>query len=32
MFLVLDGRPLGLHVWRTLKPEGSTPFREDDEG
>jgi RNA ligase len=32
MFLLLDGRPLGLHVWRTLKPEASIPFRDDEEG
>jgi RNA ligase len=32
MFLLLDGRPLDLHVWRALKPEGSDPFRDDDEG
>jgi RNA ligase len=32
LFLKLDGRPLGLHVWRTLRPEASGPFRDDDEG
>lgn len=31
MFLLLDGRPIALHVWRAVKPEGSDPFREDDE-
>lgn len=31
MFLLLDGRPTALHVWRAIKPEGSSPFREDDE-
>lgn len=32
MFLHLDGRPVGLHVWRAVKPEPSDPFRDDDEG
>jgi RNA ligase len=31
MFLLLDGRPVALHAWRAVKPEGSSPFREDDE-
>lgn len=32
MFLMLDGKDLALHVWRNIKPEVSTPFREDEEG
>jgi RNA ligase len=32
MFLLLDGRPIALHVWRAVKPEGGDPFRADDEG
>jgi RNA ligase len=32
MFLMLDGKELALHIWRTIKPEVSTPFRDDEEG
>jgi RNA ligase len=31
MFLMLDGRPTGLHLWRAIKPEASTPFVVDEE-
>lgn len=31
MFLILDGRPTGLHLWRAIKPEASAPFAADDE-
>lgn len=31
MFLMLDGRPTGLHLWRAIKPEASAPFIADDE-
>jgi len=31
MFLALDGRPTGLHLWRSIRPEASTPFVADDE-
>ncbi|MFD7794350.1 T4 RnlA family RNA ligase [Streptomyces sp. NPDC059759] len=31
MFLMLDGRPAALHLWRSVKPEASTPFAADDE-
>ena len=31
MFLMLDGRPTGLHLWRAIKPEASAPFVADDE-
>lgn len=31
MFLRLDGKPTGLHLWRSVKPEASTPFSSDDE-
>lgn len=31
MFLMLDGRPTGLHLWRAIRPETSTPFVADDE-
>lgn len=31
MFLMLDGRPTGLHLWRAIKPEASVPFVADDE-
>jgi len=30
MFLLLDGRPTGLHLWRSIKPETSAPFVEDE--
>ena len=32
LFLMLDGKDLALHIWRTVKPETSTPFRDDEEG
>jgi RNA ligase len=32
MFLKLDGKDMTLHVWRTIKPETVTPFREDGDG
>ncbi|NUR27143.1 MAG: polynucleotide kinase [Catenulispora sp.] len=32
MFLLLDGRPIALHVWRAVKPEAAEAFRDDDEG
>lgn len=32
MFLKLDGKDLTLHIWRNIRPETSTPFREDEEG
>ncbi|MFE0794715.1 T4 RnlA family RNA ligase [Streptomyces mutabilis] len=31
MFLMLDGRPIDLHLWRAIKPEASTPFVSDSE-
>ncbi|MGW9397292.1 T4 RnlA family RNA ligase [Streptomyces sp. NPDC055642] len=31
MFLMLDGRPTGLHLWRAIKPEAAAPFIADDE-
>ncbi|WRZ89565.1 T4 RnlA family RNA ligase [Streptomyces sp. NBC_01007] len=31
MFLILDGRPTGLHLWHAVKPEGAAPFVADDE-
>lgn len=31
MFLMLEGRPTGLHLWRAVRPETSTPFAADDE-
>jgi RNA ligase len=31
MFLILDGRPVDLHLWRAIKPEASVPFVADDE-
>jgi RNA ligase len=31
MFLILDGRPTGLHLWRAIKPEASAPFAADGE-
>lgn len=30
MFLMLDGRPTGLHLWRALRPENVAPFIDDD--
>jgi RNA ligase len=32
LFLMLDGKELALHIWRTIKPEVTTPFRDDEEG
>lgn len=32
MFLLLDGRPIAMHVWRAVKPEATEAFRDDDEG
>lgn len=32
MFLKLDGKDLALHLWRNVKPETTTPFRDDEEG
>lgn len=32
MFLMLDGRPTGLHLWRAIRPENAAPFVADDEG
>ncbi|MFI6560358.1 T4 RnlA family RNA ligase [Streptomyces sp. NPDC050534] len=31
MFLYLDGKPVGLHLWRSVKPEASAPFVADEE-
>jgi RNA ligase len=31
MFLILDGKPAALHLWRSVRPESSTPFAADDE-
>ncbi len=31
MFLKLDGRPTGLHLWRAVKPESVAPFVADDD-
>ena len=31
MFLHLDGKPVGLHLWRAIKPEAAAPFVADDE-
>ncbi|MFF2777150.1 T4 RnlA family RNA ligase [Streptomyces sp. NPDC058052] len=31
MFLRLDGRPVDLFVWRSLRPETSDPFTTDEE-
>ena len=31
MFLLLDGRPTGLHLWRAIRPETAAPFVADDE-
>lgn len=31
MFLILDEKPAALHLWRSVKPEASTPFSSDDE-
>lgn len=31
MFLMLDGRPTGLHLWRAVRPETTAPYIADDE-
>ncbi|OXS35424.1 T4 RnlA family RNA ligase [Streptomyces sp. XY006] len=31
MFLMLDGRPTGLHLWRAIRPETTAPYVQDDE-
>lgn len=31
MFLMLDGRPTGLHLWRAIRPETAAPYAADDE-
>lgn len=31
MFLMLDGRPTGLHLWRAVRPETAAPYVADDE-
>jgi RNA ligase len=31
MFLKLDGKDVALHIWRAIKPETVTPFREDED-
>lgn len=31
MFLRLDGRPTGLHLWRAIRPETAAPYVQDDE-
>jgi RNA ligase len=31
MFLMLDGRPAGLHLWRAIRPETVAPFVADDD-
>lgn len=31
MFLMLDGRPTGLHLWRAIRPETTAPYVADDE-
>lgn len=30
MFLMLDGRPTGLHLWRAIRPETAAPFVDDE--
>ncbi|MCX4703906.1 RNA ligase [Streptomyces sp. NBC_01373] len=30
MFLMLDGRPTGLHLWRAIRPDTAAPFIDDD--
>lgn len=32
MFLRLDGKDVTVHIWRAIKPETVTPFREDEDG
>ncbi|MFH9072723.1 RNA ligase [Streptomyces alboflavus] len=31
MFLMLDGRSTGLHLWRAVRPEAAVPYVQDDE-
>lgn len=31
MFLMLDGRPTGLHLWRAVKPSMADPFKNDED-
>lgn len=31
MFLHLDGKPVGLHLWRGIKPTAATPFKNDED-
>ncbi|MGW3669437.1 RNA ligase [Streptomyces sp. NPDC005141] len=31
MFLLLDGKPVDLHLWRSVRPRTSAPFVADDE-
>lgn len=31
MFLHLDGKPTGLHLWRAIKPTAATPFKNDED-
>lgn len=31
MFLMLDDRPTGLHLWRAIRPETVAPYVQDDE-
>jgi RNA ligase len=31
MFLLLDGRPIDLHLWRAIKPEATAPYVADDD-
>lgn len=31
MFLMLDGRPTGLHLWRAIKPTTADPFKNDED-
>lgn len=31
MFLRLDGKPTGLHLWRAIRPETAAPYVADDE-
>lgn len=32
MFLCLDHKDAGLHLWRAIKPGPSAPFKQDEEG
>ena len=31
LFLMLDGKPLDLHVWKAIRPEPTDPFAVDEE-